>query len=112
MSIRENIQFFHHVNIEKYMNVLRTKYGVKDHPAQENSFLIENGPPFYKPQQIEDHVSILGFNNTPLPDFLLQALIDHPELAPDDVIIRWTQEQDMVLEATLGELRSQSKKGK
>ena len=107
MSIRENIQFFHHVDIEKYLQVLKTEYSAQEHPTQPNSFLIENGPPFYKPQQIEDHVSILGFNNIPLSEHLLQALIDHPELAPDDVIVRWTQEQDLILEATLGELRRQ-----
>jgi hypothetical protein len=35
----------------------------------------------------------------------LQALIEHPELASDETVVRWTQEQELVLESTLGDLR-------
>lgn len=104
MSIRENIQFFRGFDIEEFLNILREEYDAIEHSDQSGDFLVE-GIPFYKPHQFEDHVSILGFNYIPLPDTLIQALIDHPELAPDDTIVRWTQEQDIILEATLGELR-------
>lgn len=105
MSLRENIQFFHQIDADKYLDVLRVEHNAQDHPSQPGSFLIDETQPFYAPQQIEDHLSILGFNYIPLPDQLIQAIIDHPELAPDDTLIRWTQEQDLILEATLGELR-------
>ena len=105
MTIRENIQFFHPVGAEKYMNVLKEKHGAQDHPSQPDSCLMEGEQPFYKPQQFEDHLSILGFNYIPLSEQLILALIKHPELAPDDTFVRWTQEQDLILEATLGKLR-------
>jgi len=108
MSLRENIQFFHQIDPEKYLDVLREEHSAQDHPSQPGSLLIEDTHPFYTPQRIDDHLSILGFNYTPLPEQLIQALIDHPELAPDDTLIRWTQEQDLILETTLGELRNQA----
>jgi len=108
MSLRENIQFFHQINIEKYLDVLKEEHDAQDHPSQPGALFIDETHPFYRPQQIDDHLSILGFNFTPLPDQLFQALIDHPELAPDDTLVRWTQEQDLILETTLGELRNQA----
>ncbi len=51
-------------------------------------------------------ISILSFNNVPLPDSLIEALVDHPELFPDGILVRWTQEQDLIFEATLGERES------
>jgi len=109
MSIRENIQFFHQINPEKYLEVLREEHNAKVHPSQPGSLLIDEAQPFYQPQQIEDHLSILGFNYTPLPEQLIQVIIEHPELAPDDTLIRWTQEQDLILETTLGELRKSAR---
>ena len=46
-----------------------------------------------------------SFNYVPLPDSLLEALVEHAELFPDDILVRWTQEQDLYFEATLGQLR-------
>ena len=109
MSLHENIQFFHQIDAKKYLNVLREENNAQDHPSQPGSFLIDEIHPFYTPQQIENHLSILGFNYTPLPEELIQALIDHPELAPDETLVRWTQEQDLVLETTLRELRAQAR---
>jgi len=108
MSLRENIQFFHQIDTEKYLDVLREDHTAQDHPTQPGGFLIDGDQPFYSPQQFDDHISILGFNYIPLPDQLIQALVDHPELAPDDTLVRWTQEQDLILETTLGELRNQA----
>ena len=105
MSLRENIQVFHHIEPDKYLDVLKEAHNAQDHPSQLGSFLIDEAQPFYAPQQIKDHISILGFNYIPLPDQLIQVLIDHPDLAPDNTLVRWTQEQDLILETTLGELR-------
>ena len=91
------------------MDVLREDHGAQDHPSQPGGYLVDGTPPFYAPQQIDDHLSILGFNYTPLPDHLIQALIDHPDLAPDETLVRWTQEQDLILETTLGELRTRAR---
>lgn len=106
MSIRENIEIFHHFDIEEYLNVLKDEFHAREHPAQPGSFLVEEpGLPFYKPKQMEDHVSILSFNGVPLSETLLQALMEHPEMIPDDMVVRWTQEQDLIMETTIGDLR-------
>ena len=105
MSLRENIQFFHQIDAEKYVGILKDEHNAQDHPSKTGSFLIDEDHPFYAPQLIAEHLSILGFNYTPLPGQLIQALIDHPELAPDETLIRWTQEQHLMIETTLGELR-------
>ena len=106
MSIRENIEIFHQFDIETYLSVLENEFGVRSHPAQPGCYLIdEPGLPFCRPQQMEDHVSILGFNKVPLSDTLLQALIEHPEIIPDRAVVRWTQEQELIIETTIGDLR-------
>ncbi len=64
---------------------------------------------FYAPGVADDHTTVLSFNNIPLPDSLIEAMVEHPELFPNDILIRWTQEQDLILEATLGQLRGQTK---
>jgi len=74
------------------------------HPAQPNCYLID-GLPFYEPKQIEDHVSVLGFNYAPLSNQLIKVLNGHPELVSDEVVIVWTIEQDLVLETTMGKVR-------
>jgi hypothetical protein len=108
MSIREIVEFYHLVDLEKYMGILRAEFGSHTHPAQEGSLLID-GLPVYAPKWLQDQVSILGFNKLPLPDSVIQTLVDHPELAPDETLIRWTQEQDLRLECTLGMLRRKTR---
>ena len=55
MSIRENIQVFHPISIEAYLDVLRDAYGLEIHPRQPDAYLI-GGLPFYRPQQTEEYV--------------------------------------------------------
>ncbi len=108
MSMRENIQFFHPLGIEEYLDILKKEYGARDHPLQMECFLVGDPElPFYKPQRQGDHVFVISFNHIPLSDLLVKALIDHPELAPDDMVIRWTLEQEIILEEKLGSLRKQ-----
>ena len=64
-----------------------------------------NSSLFYEPKEMDDHISILGFNYALLSNLLIQAIIDHQELVPGEALVRRTQEQDLVLEKTLGELR-------
>jgi hypothetical protein len=104
MSIRENIELFGNLDSTKYLDVLNQEFRAQKHPAQEDALIVD-GLPFYEPKDQDDHISILGFNKIPLPYSLLQALIEHRELASDDTIVRWTQEQELILESTLGELR-------
>jgi hypothetical protein len=104
MSIRENIQCFHRVDPNEYLRILIDEYGAQPHPNQENAFLVD-GLPFYSPQQAEEHTFVLGFNFAPLSHTLIQALITHPELVPDNVLIRWTQEQDVVAEGAVEDFR-------
>ena len=109
MSIRENIEIYHQLDPEKFLGILKDEYGAREHPAQPESYLIDDPElPFYKPQQLEDHVSILGFTFVPLSNILIQAIIDHAELVPDEVLVRWTQEQELIIEKTIGELRENS----
>ncbi len=107
MSVRENIELYGGIDRDRYMQTLQVEYGAAQHPRGRRAYLVD-GLPFYAPRQSPDHLSILSFNNIPLPDALLEALVMHPELFPDDVLIRWSQEQDLILEATLGQLRGLS----
>ena len=109
MSIHENIQFFHHVNIGEYLDILRVEFDAKEHPAQQGAYLLE-GLPFYEPRQSEFYVHILGFNYAPLSSLLITALINHPELAPEDTFVQWTAEQELIVEGTIVELRSRFQK--
>ena len=104
MSLRENIELYGIQNEEQIIEILVDEFGATVHPRQAGSYVLENLP-FHAPRSVNDHISILSFNNTPLPDSLLVALVDHREWFPDTILIRWTQEQDLILEATLGELR-------
>jgi len=101
--MRENIQIFHQFDVDTYINILKEN-GAIEHPEQDDAFLIEEDP-FYAPRQIDEHVSILSFNYFPLPMALLHALINHPELVPDDVEILWLVEQDSFIETTMGIVR-------
>ena len=105
MSIHENIQIFHPVDIEQYLALLLREYGATEHPEQAEAFLLEELP-FYKPQMAEGYIFILSFNMRPLSYLLIQALADHPELAPAETKIIWTQEQDLLLETTVGEVKN------
>jgi len=105
MSVRENIQIFHRFDVETYLAILKTEHGVKNHPAQDGCYLLEDLP-FYEPQQTDEYVFVLGFNYAPLPGLLIEALASHSELVPDDVLIRWTIEQELLLDTTMGEIRS------
>ncbi len=107
MSVRENIELYGGINNEWYIQTLEVEYGAAKHPHERHAYIVE-GIPFYAPRQSPDHLSILSFNNIPLPDALLEALVMHPELFPNDVLVRWTQEQDLILEATLRQLRGLS----
>jgi hypothetical protein len=40
-------------------------------------------------------------NSSTLPNSLIEALADYPELFPHGILIRWTQEQDLIFEAVL-----------
>ena len=104
MSIRENIQIYPGLDINQFVEILTTEQGAVDHPTQTDAYLLE-GLPFYKPERAEDHDFILGFNYAQLPFALIQTLIDHPETFSDDISIFWTQEQDLLMETTLGKLR-------
>ncbi len=106
MSIRENLELYGLEAPDTYFRVLTGEFGATAHPTQANAYLSE-GLPFYAPRMGEDHVTVLGFNGLPLPYSLVNALIVHPELFSDEILVRWTQEQDLVLEATLGQLRAQ-----
>jgi hypothetical protein len=107
MSVRENIELYGGIDNEQYLHTLEVEYGVTNHPRESRAYILE-GLPFYAPRAARDHLSILSFNNLPLPDALLEALVLHPELFPDDVLVRWMQEQDLILEATLGALRGRA----
>jgi hypothetical protein len=110
MSVRENIEVFHRFDTNTYLEILKDEYGAREHPVQPGSYLIDDPElPFYEPRVAEDHISILGFNYALLSNLLIQAIIDHAKLVPDEALVRWTQEQDLVLEKTLGELRSTDK---
>ena len=107
MSVRENIELYGLPDEEEYVKVLTSEFGAAKHPNQADSYMLE-GLPFHAPRPADDHLSILSFNNAPLLDSLIEALVDHHELFPDDILVRWTQEQDLIFEATLGQLRGRA----
>ena len=106
MSYREYLQIHYRVDIEKYLTVLRTEFNVRANPRERGSFVIDDPPlPFYKPKQLDEYVSILGFNYAPLSSLLIRALIYHPELAPKTTFVRWMAEQDVLAQGTLKALQ-------
>lgn len=105
MSVRENIELYGLTDPQHDGQALAESSGAVKHPSQRDAYVLD-GLPFHGPRPAGDHLSILSFNNIPLPDSLIQALTEHTELFPDNVLIRWTQEQELILEATLRELRS------
>jgi hypothetical protein len=100
MGLRENIQLFHPIDIDRYLDFLITEKGAKEHPQQAGAYLID-GLPFYKPQLAEVYVFILGFNMVPLSSMLIQALADYPDLAPGNTRVLWTLEQDLIMDVLL-----------
>ena len=97
MSLRENIQIFHPVDIERYLEVLKTEYGAQEHSQQKGAYMID-GLPFYSPQQAEGYIFVLGFNMAPLSHLIIQALTECPGLIPEGTKISWTQEQYLLIE--------------
>lgn len=108
MSYREYIQIFHPVDIQRYLWVLTIQFRMRPNPEQLSTFTIDDPPlPFYRPKRLENYVSVLGFNYTPLSSLLILALIDHPDLAPMTTIVRWMAEQEVVAQGTLDDLARQ-----
>ncbi len=60
---------------------------------------------FFNCQKGEGYIFILGFNMVPLSSLLLQALVNHPKLAPETTPIQWTAEQEIVVEGELREVK-------
>jgi len=110
MTVRENIQVFHDFDIETYLEILEAEQGAKEHPTQPGCYLVDSLP-FYKPKQTDEYVSILGFNLVPLPNVLLDALANHPEIAPDETAVIWTIEQELFLQTTIGKIREKNSQG-
>jgi hypothetical protein len=105
MSTIENIEVFCKVDVDQYLVVLLNEFGAQPNPHQEGTFVIDDPPlPFYKPRQLDNRLSVLGFNYAPLSSLLILALIDHPELAPPNTIVRWSAEQEVVAQGSLVEL--------
>ena len=103
MSARENIEIFGLADEQSYADLLNGQFGAVKLSNQPGAYILDD-PPSYAPRQSGDHIYILGFNQYPLPDSLIDALFDHPELFPNDILTRWTQEQDLLLDASLGQL--------
>ncbi len=72
MSVRENIELYGIRSAEELVEILHNEFGAAQHPSQEKALVVENSP-FYTPRVSNDHVSILSFNNVPLPDSLIEA---------------------------------------
>lgn len=105
MSVREVIRFFHQFDTEAYLSILKQEQGAIPHPSQPNAFMVDELP-FYKPQAAEEYIFVVGFNHAPLPGVLIEALATHPELVPDEALVFWTIEQEVLLEKTIGEVRN------
>jgi hypothetical protein len=100
MSVREHIEPYALRDQAKLVDVLVDEFGVIKQPSRSRPYL--GGLPYHAPRPAEDHTSMLSFNNSPLPDFPIEALVIHAELFSDDILMCWTQEQDLIFEATLG----------
>jgi len=106
MSVIESIWISHEVDVESYLTVLQAEFGAVAHPKEAESFLIGDPPSlFRRPVHFEGWTYITGFDNQPLSDVLLDALVQHPELAPERTRVNWTVEQDRLFTGTLAEVR-------
>ena len=105
MSVRESLWVNYPVDVDRYLEILKTEYGARDHPQEADSFLMSDPPlPFYHPRLIDRRLAVTGFNYLPLPVELIHALILHPELAPLTALVSWTSEQDLIARGTLRRL--------
>lgn len=107
MSVREVLWFFKQFDSEAYLHMLENEWGANPHPNQEHTYVVHELP-FYEPFETEDFVHIVSFNYTPLPGILIDALISHPELAVDDMLVIWTIEGEILMETTMSELRGKT----
>ena len=96
MGLRECIQIHYSVDVDSYLDVLKSEYGAIEHPHLDGAYLID-GLPFYKPQLADTYIFILGFNMTPLSSVLIQALAENPDLVPVCTKVCWTLEQELIL---------------
>jgi hypothetical protein len=102
VSVRENIELYGLADEEEFVKVLSSELSAAKHPNQADSYMLE-GLSFHALKPADDHLSILGFNIAPLHDSLIEAWVDHTELFPNDILIRWTQGQDLIFEVILGQ---------
>ena len=103
MSVWENIELQGNFDLVQYHEIVDSEYGTQKHPSQPYAFPVDCLP-YYAPIHSVDHISIREYKKITLPYSLLQALIDHPELVPDDALVYWTIEQELLLEVLIGEL--------
>ncbi len=102
MSLRESLWVNYPVDVDRYLEILKTEFETKDHPGEPEAFLVGNPLlPFYHPRLIDRRLAVTGFNYLPLPVELIHALILHPELAPLTTLVSWTSEQDLIARGTL-----------
>jgi hypothetical protein len=105
MSYRQSLWVLHPVAVDAYLRIVQVEFGAIPHPAEPRAFLIDAPPvPFYRPQLLDGAFVVMGFNHVPLSRLLLSAFIIHPELAPPQTRIRWTEEQELVVADTLEQL--------
>jgi hypothetical protein len=107
MSVREIIRFFHQFDAEEYLSILKSERGAVDHPFQPDAYMVDDLP-FYTPIEKAEYVYVLSFNRVPLSGVLIEALVNHPELVPDEALIYWTIEQELWFETTMGEARGKT----
>ena len=100
MGLRESIQIIHPVDIDRFLDFLITEKGAEEHHQQPGAYLVDSLP-FYKPQNAEGYVFILGFNMLPLSSVLIQALAERSDFAPGNTRILWILEQDILLDTPL-----------
>ena len=104
MSVYEMLRVFHKFDPDKYLSILKDEHGAKPHPSIDDALKVGKTP-FYRPQDGGEYIYIVSFNHIPLPEVVLEAVINHPELVPDDVLIFLSAEVDICLETTAGEER-------
>jgi len=107
MSVRESIELYCKLDLEKYLEILGNEYVAQRPPSQPDEFVVDDLQ-YYSPKHNNDHIAILGFSKIPLPYSFLQAFIDRPDLVPDEVLDCWTIEQELLLEVLIGELSNSS----
>ena len=103
MSVRETIRVAYPVNVERYVNVLKAEYGMKENVDEPESYLIGDPPlPFYKPLPMKDRsIAITGFNYKPLSALLVISLANHPDLVSAHSELSWSIEQELLYRGAL-----------